>query len=132
MIQWEVLQWMTKRLSEEKMLEDSEEQNDANKHASPVAKTLVSMTLRTQTFLDMGVDDKIEWLARKIMHRERQTQAAGSTSHDLWKKIVANTTKDGCANVCRVIKYTKTLVSSVKQFMRVQWLDAKKTLSRQH
>ena len=126
MIQWKVLEWMTKSLSKEKMLEDTGEQNDANKLASPVTKTLVSMTLRHQTFLDMAVDDKIEWLERKITHRERYTQTAGSTSQELWKRLVKNSTKDGCEAVRDVIQYTKNLVSSVKQFMRVQWLDAKK------
>ena len=90
----------------------------------PVAKTLVSMTLRQQVFLDMSVDDKIEWLERKILHRAHK-----SLSQE-WKKVNDDTTKEGALNVKNVIQYTKALVQSVKQRMRVLYVAVKKEFSK--
>ena len=46
------------------------------------------------------------------------------------KKLVQQNTKDSCEAVRDVINYTKRLVSSVKQNMRVLWLEAKKHFTK--
>ena len=117
----DVMSWMTQRLAEERV--HRVEQN-LSADDGPVAKTLVSMTLRQQVFLDMSVDDKIERLERKILHRAHK-----SLSQE-WKKVNDDTTKEGALNVKNVIEYTKQLVQSVKQRMRVLYVAVKKEFSK--
>ena len=124
MIEWEVLEWMTKRMTEEKTRLDATASDE--KTHDPVKKTLQSMVLRQQTFLDLDVDGKIEYLERKITHRQCVADTVGATSNAAWKKLVQQNTKESCEAVRDVINYTKRLVSSVKQNMRVLWLEAKK------
>ena len=117
----DVMSWMTQRLAEERV---NRVQQNLSADDGPVAKTLVSMTLRQQVFLDMSVDDKIEWLERKILHRAHK-----NVSQE-WQKVNDDTTKEGALNVKNVIEYTKKLVQSVKQRMRVLYAAVKKEFSK--
>ena len=86
-----------------------------------VVRTIVSLTLRQAVFLEMSPADKIEWLERKILHRQNMTKMSQE-----WIRVVRDTTKEGAVNVKNVITYTKTLVRSVKQRMRVLYAQIKK------
>ena len=121
----DVLEWMAQRLAGEKIEQSLLRSDDPRQGVTPVAKTFVSINLRTQTFLDMDSADKIEWLDRKIMHRMRGEDTKNTTAHAGWKKIIANTSTQGAVAVKDVINYTKQLVRSVKQLLRVMMDKAK-------
>ena len=124
MIEWDVLHWMTDRMTEEKTRLDAAA-SDVKTHA-PVRKVCTSIVLRQQTFLDLTINGKIEYLERRIMHRQRSADTTGTSSCNAWKQLVQQNSKEACEAVRDVIHYTKHLVSSVKQLMRIMWLEAKK------
>jgi hypothetical protein len=73
--------------------------------------------------------DKIEWLERKIMHRQMFAKAPIGPGKDLWKKIAQGSDSSSAtavAHVVECIKYTKDLVASVKQLLRVMCATAEK------
>ena len=124
-MEWDVLEWMTSRLTQEKAQRASEKGNLPDD--GPVAKTFTSMTLRAQAFLDLSIEAKIEWLDRKILHRTiLGNTPKGTAGHEAWKKLANNNTKEGAEAVKKVCAYTKKLVSSVKQMMRVLFEKAEK------